>query len=155
MKKTFLLIGLVFLMNALLSAQAQNAALGDRVPEIRSETWLGSIRPATAPTTVIAFFTVSSPACVKSLEQLHALTEQSGDRLRVIIITRDDEAKTALVVSPYLSPHFTVAFDTDGKIFKNFGVNYVPFGLLTDSRNRIVWQGNSLQLNERIVSTAQ
>lgn len=155
MKKISLLIGCVFLMTVLYSAKAQNAALGERVPEIRSEVWLGDVRPAAAQSTVIAFFTASSPACIKSLEQLYELSEKSGDRLRVIVITRDDEAKAASVTTQYLSPRFTVAFDTDGKLFKNFGVNYVPFGVLTDSRNRVVWQGNSLQLTEKIISTAR
>lgn len=109
----------------------------------------------TAPLTVIAFFAASNPACVKSLEQLYALTEKSGERLRVILVTRDDDAKISPVVTPYLSPRFTVAFDTDGKIFKNFGVNYVPFSLLTDARNRVLWQGNSLHLTDKIVSSAQ
>jgi len=137
------------------SASAQNAALGERVPEIKSETWLGGIRPAEAPMTVILFFSVSNPACVTSLERLHALAEKSNGRLRVIVVTRDDEARVAPVATPYLSARMAVAFDTDGKIYRNFGVNYVPFALLTDARNRVLWQGNSLQLNDTILSTAR
>lgn len=137
------------------SASAQNAALGDRVSEIKSETWLGGIRPTEAPTTVILFFSVSNPACITSLERLHAFVEKSDGRLRVIVVTRDDEARVAPVATPYLSERMAVAFDTDGKIYKNFGVNYVPFALLTDARNRVLWQGNSLQLNETTLSTAR
>ena len=137
------------------SAQAQNAALGERVPEIRSDVWLGNVRPVQAPATVIAFFTASSPACLKSLEQLHRLVENADGRLRVILVTRDEPTQAAATLTPYLSPRFTAAFDTDGKLFKNFGVNYVPFSLLTDARNRVIWQGNSLQLTEKIVSTAR
>lgn len=136
-------------------ASAQNAALGERVPEIKSETWLGGIRPDEAPSTVILFFSASNPACVTSLERLHALAEKANGRLRVIVVTRDEEARVAPVATPYLSPRMTVAFDTDGKIYKNFGVNYIPFALLTDTRNRVLWQGNSLHLNETILSTAR
>lgn len=139
----------------LFSSWAQNAALGERVPEIKSESWFGGIRPTTAPLTVVSFFTASNPACVKSLEQLHALVEKSDGRLRVIFVTRDDESKVASVITPYLSHQMTVAFDTDGKIFKNFGVNYIPFSLLTDTRNRVLWQGNSLQLTEKVISSVQ
>lgn len=147
---------LIFASMALsFSTRAQNAALGERVSEVKSESWLGGIRPAMAPLTVISFFTASNPACVKSLEQMQELVEKSDGRLRVILVTRDDESKIAPVVTPYLTPQMTVAFDTDGKLFKNFGVNYVPFSMLTDTRNRVLWQGNSLQLTEKIVSTAQ
>ncbi len=134
---------------------AQNAALGQKVPEIRAEAWLDGVRPASAPLTVLTFFTVSNPVCEQTLEHLHALTEKADNRLRVIVVTRDDEAKTASVMAPYLSPRMTVAFDTEGKIFKSFGVDYVPFSLLTDAKNRVLWQGNPLRLTEKIVSTAQ
>ncbi len=135
--------------------RAQNAALGQKVPEIRAEAWLDGVRPASASLTVLTFFTVSNPVCEQTLEHLYALTEKADNRLRVIIVTRDDEAKTAPVMAPYLSPRMTVAFDTDGKIFKSFGVDYVPFSLLTDAKNRVLWQGNPLRLTEKIVSTAQ
>ena len=32
-----------------------------------------------------------------------------------------------------------------------FGVQYVPFGVLVDSKNRALWQGNSLQLTPEII----
>ena len=153
--KNFLWIAAILLCFGREPASAQNTALGERVSEIKNETWLGGIRPAEAPATVILFFSVSNPACVTSLERLHALVEKSDGRLRVIAVTRDDETRVAPVATPYLSERMAVAFDTDGKLHKNFGINYVPFALLTDARNRVLWQGNSLQLNETILSTAR
>ncbi len=135
--------------------RAQNAALGQKVPVIQAEAWLDGVRPASAPLTVLTFFTVSNPACEQTLGHLHALTERADNRLRVIVVTRDDEAKIAPLMAPYLSPRMSVAFDAGGKIFKSFGVEYVPFGLLIDARNRVLWQGNPLRLTEKIVSTAQ
>lgn len=135
--------------------RAQNAALGQKVPEIRAEAWLNGVRPASAPLTVLTFFSVSNPLCGQTIEHLYALMEKTDNRLRVILVTRDDEAKIAPVMAPYYSPRMTVAFDADGKIFNSFGVNYVPFSLLIDLRNRLLWQGNPLRLTENIVSTAQ
>ena len=37
------------------------------------------------------------------------------------------------------------------KGFTAFGVTYVPFGVLTDAKNRAVWMGNSLQFNEKLI----
>ena len=37
------------------------------------------------------------------------------------------------------------------KAFTAFGVTYVPFGVLTDARNRATWMGNSLQFNEKLI----
>ncbi len=145
---------LVVWMISAFPLQAQNAALGQKVSEIRAEAWLDGVRPASAPLTVLTFFTVSNPVCEQTLEHLYALME-ADDRLRVIVVTRDDESKIAPLMAPYHSPRMTVAFDADGKIFKSFGVNYVPFSLLTDAKNRVLWQGNPLRMTEKIVSTAQ
>ena len=41
--------------------------------------------------------------------------------------------------------------DTGGRIFSAFNVQYVPFGVLVDSRNRALWMGNSLQLTPEII----
>ena len=38
-----------------------------------------------------------------------------------------------------------------GRIFSAFNVQYVPFGVLVDSRNRALWMGNSLQLTPEII----
>lgn len=136
--------------------RAQHAVLGERVPEIRSDKWLGNIEPAAAPRTVIAFFTTANPASLKALTHLGDLLSRQPERMRVILVTRDDEASVAEAVNPYLSSRMTVAFDADHKIFKNFGVQYVPFCLLVDTRShRLLWQGNPQQLTETILTTAQ
>lgn len=155
MKKGGFLLVLLLWTAVLVPLRAQNTVLGERVSEIRSEKWLDNVQPVAAPLTVIAFFTASNPACVKSLAHLHDLAEQLGKRLRVIAVTRDPVEQAGPVAAPYLSPRMTVAFDPEGRIFKNFGVNYVPFSMLVNERNRLLWQGNSLQLTESIVSTAQ
>lgn len=36
-------------------------------------------------------------------------------------------------------------------LFSAFNVQYVPFGVLVDSRNRALWMGNSLQLTPEII----
>ena len=37
------------------------------------------------------------------------------------------------------------------KSFTAFGVSYLPFGVLTDAKNRTLWMGNSLQINEKLI----
>jgi len=31
------------------------------------------------------------------------------------------------------------------------GVSSLPFGVLTDAKNRTLWMGNSLQINEKLI----
>lgn len=137
------------------TAPAQRIALGERAPEIRPAAWVGEAAPAAAAKTYIEFFAADNPAGTKSLQRLHELAAKAGSGLRVIVVTRDREEVVAPLVEAYLSPRFAVALDPQGKIFTAYGVRYVPFGVLTDARNRALWQGNSLQLTGEVIEKSR
>lgn len=147
-----LLILLLALSVPLASATAQNIALGERVPEMKVSAWLRGQKPAaTPPLTYVEFFLSSNPACTASLEKLRALTDKFGTKLHIVVVTQEKEDKIAPVLTPFLSPHLSVALDSGSKIFTAFGVEYVPFGVLVDAKNRALWMGNSLQLTPGII----
>ena len=146
--KKVLLIWLLAAGFASAGATAQNIALGERVPELKIQTWLDNRQPEPAPTTYIEFFHSTNPACKTSLERLKEITGKSGTKLRVIVVTKEDPAKIAPLLRPYLSERISVGLNAE-KSFTAFGVSYLPFGVLTDAKNRTLWMGNSLQINEK------
>lgn len=154
MKKNLLLI-LLALALPVASAMAQSIALGERVPEVKPSAWLGGQQPSVAAMTYIEFFHSSNPACITSLERLKSLTSKLGTKLRVIIVTQEKEEKVAPLLTSYLSPAMVVALDTQGRIFAAYEVTYVPFGVLTDAKNRALWLGNSLQLDEQVIEKSK
>lgn len=100
MKKVLLTL-LLALALPVAAAVAQNIALGERVPEVKVPAWLGGEKPAATPRlTYVEFFHSSNPACTASLEQLRAITDKLGAKLRVVVVTRENEEK----ISPLLSP---------------------------------------------------
>lgn len=129
---------------------AQNIALGERVPELKAQAWLDDRQPAPAPMTYIEFYHSTNPACKTSLERLKELTGKLGTKLRVIVVTKEDAVKIAPLLRPYLSERLTVVLNAE-KNFTAFGVTYLPFGVLTDAKNRALWMGNSLQINEKLI----
>jgi len=131
--KKMLLIWLLAAGFASAGATAQNIALGERVPELKIQTWLDNRQPEPAPTTYIEFFHSTNPACKTSLERL-----------------KEDPAKIAPLLRPYLSERISVGLNAE-KSFTAFGVSYLPFGVLTDAKNRTLWMGNSLQINEKLI----
>lgn len=148
--KSVLLISL-FALAGLFGAQAQNIALGERVPELKISGWLEGRQPISAPMTYIEFFHSSNKEGVRSLEQLKATAEKLGGRLRIVIVAQENEEKIAAILIPFVSPQMGVGFDPSGKTFTNFGVSYLPFGVLTDAKNRALWMGNSLQLTPAFI----
>lgn len=149
MKKALLILSFA-LASAIGSVTAQNVVLGDRVPDLKVSKWLDDRQPAAAQATYIEFFHSSNPACVTSLDKLKKLTGKLGTKLRVIVVTKEDPAKITSLLKPYLSQQIGVALGAE-KGFTAFGVTYVPFGVLTDAKNRAVWMGNSLQFNEKLI----
>ena len=148
--KKMLLIWLLAAGFASAGATAQNIALGERVPELKIQTWLDNRQPEPAPTTYIEFFHSTNPACKTSLERLKEITGKSGTKLRVIVVTKEDPAKIAPLLRPYLSERISVGLNAE-KSFTAFGVSYLPFGVLTDAKNLTLWMGNSLQINEKLI----
>ena len=145
MKKTILITLAAMAFGA--AASGQEIALGERVPEFRIAAWLDDRQPEAAPLTYIEFFHSSSPAGVKSLERLRDLSRREGERLRIVVVTREQVAR---MLRPYLSERIGVALDA-ARGFELFGVRYVPFGVLTDRRNRALWMGNTLQFDEETI----
>ena len=106
---------LILLLAALLpfaAADAQNIALGERVPELKVPAWLDGQKPAATPRlTYVEFFQSSNAACITSLKQLRAMTDKLGTKLRVVVITQEKEDKIGPLLRPYLSPQISVAID--------------------------------------------
>lgn len=93
MKKVLLTL-LLALALPVAAAVAQNIALGERVPEVKVPAWLGGEKPAATPRlTYVEFFHSSNPACTASLEQLRAITDKLGAKLRVVVVTRETRRK--------------------------------------------------------------
>ena len=148
--KKVLLIWLLAAGFASAGATAQNIALGERAPELKIQAWLDDRQPAPAPMTYIEFFHSTNPACKTSLERLKELTGKLGTKLRVIVVTKEDAAKIAPQLRPYLSERISAGLNAE-KGFTAFGGSYLPFGVLTDAKNRVLWMGNSLQINEKLI----
>ena len=149
MKKVLLILSFAAVA-ATGGAAAQNIVLGDRGPELKISKWLDDNQPEAAPATYIEFFHSSNPACIASLKRLKEITDKTGAKLRVIVVTKEDAAKVTPLLRPYLSKRIGAALGTE-KAFTAFGVTYVPFGVLTDARKRATGRGNALHFNEKLI----
>ncbi|WP_295936457.1 hypothetical protein [uncultured Alistipes sp.] len=134
------------------AAEAQNIALGERVPDLKVSSWLRGQKPAAnTKLTYIEFFHSSNKSSLSSLAKLKALADKSAGQMQVVVVTQEKEEVVAPLLAKYLSSNVSVAMDPDGKIFSAFGVQYVPFGVLVNTKSRALWLGNSQQLTPEII----
>ncbi len=80
--------------------RAQNVALGERVPELKSVEWLDGAAPAAAPLTYIEFFHSSNSEALRSLDRLKETVEALGGRLRAVVVMRERTERALAMVAP-------------------------------------------------------
>lgn len=127
------------------SAGAQKLAIGERAPELQVGQWLGD-SPEEGRARLIDFFHSSSQEAVSLLADMDAYAGKFAGRLSVIIVCREGADKVSGVVMKD-TPKYHVALDDGGKTFASFDVRVVPFGVVTDSRGKVLWFGNPTQLD--------
>lgn len=147
--KKFLVTCLLAMFAA--AAPAQTVALGERVPDLKIQTWLGDQQPPEAELTYIEFFQPSNSASLASLDNLQALSRKLGTKLHVVVVSREKESETITLLRPYVSEAMSVGIDPTGRAFTAFGIRYVPAGVLIDAKRKALWMGNSRQVNEQLL----
>ena len=148
-----LLLSVVFAMFCTLAVQAQHIAYNERTPRINLKKcrWLDDIVPAEGEYVYIGFIYSRSNSCLEFCYRIKKRLEESNSPLRVILVTREPERMVDSHLRPCLGGRIGTIIDEDGEIFRDFGIRYVPFGVLIDSRRRAVWFGNPLTAEKDIV----
>ncbi len=146
MKKWFLLVAAIWL--GLYGVTAQNLVLGAKIPDFKLARWLTEAPSEEEKHFVfIEFFYSTNPVSVERLVLLDEWADRYKDRLRVVVLTKEDSPEVAEKFRLDQCRYY-VGLDDGGKTFAAYGVQYVPYGVVADRRGRVVWLGNSAQLDE-------
>ena len=140
MKRTIFLT-LVALV-ASLAVRAPELVIGERVPDFRPTEWLGA-QPSEDDrrATLLVFYHTESQPCVETLPHIDSLARAMKNE-RVIVVAMEPKERIAPSLARYMSERFYVAIDLSERVFKSYGIRYVPFGVLVDPKGRAQWIGN-------------
>lgn len=145
--KRFLVISIAFIVGIWATAAAQKPIIGQRAPEVKIAQWLTE-KPAEGRAQLLVFFHSSSKQATDQLRELDDLAKKYDEKLDVTVLAREEEDKVRPLIMD--CPHtYYVALDDNGKTFSNFGVQYVPFSVLIDARDKVLWFGNPAQLDAK------
>lgn len=149
MKKFVILLGLVLLMsNTLL---AQKLIIGVKAPDLKIKEWITDQQPNSGkPTLIEFFFSRSEPSC-RRLTVMDSFAKKYGDSLNVIVIACEPKERVLKATEKYI---FAVGLDTDNKTFSAYGAEFVPFGVLLDDKNKVLWFGNSSKFGDQELQAA-
>lgn len=149
MKKFVILLGMVLLLsNTLL---AQKLIIGVKAPDLKIKEWITDQQPNSGkPTLIEFFFSRSEPSC-RRLTVMDSFAKKYGDSLNVIVIACEPKERVLKATEKYI---FAVGLDTDNKTFSAYGAEFVPFGVLLDDKNKVLWFGNSSKFGDQELQAA-
>lgn len=145
--------GKLFIMFAVclgfFSAGAQSPVIGER-PELRV-TYLDS-KPSGGPM-LVEFYVSRSPSSEERIRALSKMASDYSGQLNVVLVTREGND---VIESHFRGKNypFHVALDDNDRTFKAFGVQYLPYAVMLDSRGRVVWFGNPTTLDDNTIKQA-
>ena len=106
--------------------------------------------PSAAEYSCILFYHSKSDLCRQTLATIKQHVKKQKGRLNLTIITKEDYHDAGVEMTEHLKEHIGVAFDDGGKTFKYFGVNFIPFCIISHKK-RVVWCGNGASLNSATI----
>jgi len=148
-KALYILILFVFLS----PASAQKLVIGSEIASFKSLkgeiSWISEY--PTGDSMLIDFYQPSNPTCVKNLDRLLTIADSKRGILSVVIMTREPDDRLLAVTD-----RICVGVDTTGNgFFERCHVQYLPYTMLVDGKNQLLWHGilNTLSdemLDERL-----
>lgn len=132
----------------------QRVIFGEKAPSISTVEYLIDNKVSQGKSTYIEFFMVDSPHSLEQLEYFEAFAARYCESINFIIISRDDRGRLREFFGGRELP-FSVAYDSEGKVFSLYGVNYVPSSALIDKKGDFIWQGRSSELTDVTLDNAK
>jgi len=142
--RTLSSLGLLCLVatSACLGAEKQiwaKSFLNQKAPDLVVEKWLTKEPDRHGKFVLIDFWATWCGPCRKAIPELNAFHKKFGDRLIVIGISDEPEAKVRSMSEPTIE--YFSAIDTKGRTKKAVGVSGIPHVLIMDSQGVVRWEG--------------
>lgn len=147
MKRIIFILTFFLLSTTMLSAQ--KLIIGDRAPELKVKEWITPKPSYEGSARLVEFFFSTSKPSVDRIAALETIAQKYKGKLAVIVIAKESKEKVAGIIGN--SKHYAAALDDASRTFDTYGVQFVPYCVLIDSKGHIVWFGNSSSLTEQLI----
>lgn len=133
---------LIFALCAWGATTAQNVAIGERVPKVKSFKYTID----KGEYLYMGFVHSPSRPCEISAPKISELIN-SFDQISAVLFTREQQGECEQWLIDAFLNGSQVQMGAD-EIFQKFGVDYAPYGVILDYKRRALWQGNPQTLDK-------
>ena len=151
MKTKLMLAGLCFVCISAISAEQKKIwakpFLNQKAPELVVEKWLTKEPDRKGKFVLIDFWATWCGPCRKAIPELNTLHKKFGDKLVVIGVSDEKEAKVKAMSDPKIE--YFSAIDTRARTKKAVGVTGIPHVLIIDPQGIVRWEGLNIRSSGR------
>jgi cytochrome c biogenesis protein CcmG/thiol:disulfide interchange protein DsbE len=158
MKTKLVLLGFCLaIATVVLAGQKQlwaKSFLNRKAPELVVEKWLSKEPDRKGKFVLIDFWATWCPPCRKAIPELNAFHKKFGDKLVVIGLSDESEAKVNSLSDPKIE--YFSAIDTQHRTKSVVGVTGIPHVIIIDPQGVVRWEGfpflEDYELSEKVVT---
>lgn len=146
------LLTLLSLILFLTASQAQQIRLGHRIPDVKVISAYGDdLKFINEEYVCLVFAHSESQPCIDALSHLHNISNYLGERMATVLISAEDSTKSD-IWRGLIDDNIYLTFDDNLRTFRAFGVDFVPFSVIYNTkRHRALWFGSLLQLQPEVL----
>ena len=133
---------LLFALCTWFGTTAQNVAIGEKAPRVKSS----DLSIEKGQYLYLGFVHSPSRPCEISAPKVSELIG-SIDQISAILLTREQQGECEQWLIDMFLSGSRVQMGAD-EIFRKFGVDYAPYGVILDHKQRALWQGNPQTLDK-------
>ena len=138
---------------AIQAAAAQKLVIGSKTPDFKEVEWK-TAAPGGSKAVLVEFYQSSNQTSESLYPKLADIYSKYSATLDIVVLTREDNAAIDLLTDND-GWKYSFGYDPTGKAYEAFGVKFVPFTMLIDSKGNLLWQGNLSNITDQALQKAK